>query len=432
MKNTAALLVHGAHPGSIVGSMLRVRLPHVALGELCELRASAAAPHAIGHGVVVAINADIATVSVLGSSDGLSRDIVIVPTGNPLTVAVSQAMLGSVLDGMGNCVERMDQQPHAPASAPARKANTPPPAYLARRPIEAPFCTGVRAIDALLTCGIGQRTGIFAAAGSGKTTLLEMIVDDAEADVVVIALIGERGREVAGFVERVRASGRAARTVIVQATSDTAPATRCSAALLATTVAEYFRDGGKRVLLVVDSITRYARALRDLALASGEPPARRGYPASVFEALPRLLERPGCTEDGSITAFYSVLLEEEEGADPVGEEVKSLLDGHIYLSARLAGRGHFPAIDLLRSASRMFGAVCSGQQQEMARRLRGALGVLEEMQLMRDLGEYRPGANAQFDAAIAQEAAINAFLRQRADQRPDLRQTMEELYALPI
>jgi type III secretion protein N (ATPase) len=274
--------------------------------------------------------------------------------------------------------------------------------------------------------------GIFAAAGAGKTSLTERLLENAGADVYVVVLVGERGREVSAFVDRIAASGNASRTVIVQSTSDTAPAARCSAALLGTSVAEYFRDSGCRVLLVMDSMTRYARALRDVALASGEPPARRGYPASVFEALPRLVERPGRTVKGSITAFYTVLLEDEEEVDAIGEEVKSLLDGHIYLSSKLAGTGHYPAIDILRSKSRLFNEVATERQSAGAMALRKTLSVLEEMQFMRDLGEYTPGANPQNDAALAKEKAVLAFLRQARHERCDYADALEALHALAL
>jgi len=272
--------------------------------------------------------------------------------------------------------------------------------------------------------------GIFAGAGAGKTTLAEMLLENADVDVSVVALVGERGREVAALVERLRHSPRAQRTVIVQATSDTAPALRSQAPLIATTIAEHFRDQGLRVLLVMDSVTRYARALRELALGAGEPPARRGFPASVFEALPRLLERSGRTETGCITAFYTVLLEDEQDADPIGEEVKSLLDGHFYLSSRLAGRGHLPALDVLRSGSRLFASLAAPDQQQAAARVRGLLGTLEDLQLMRDLGEYTPGVSAVYDKAVASEAALMAFLRQGQQERSALRGTLEALHEL--
>ncbi|WP_445147336.1 FliI/YscN family ATPase [Dyella sp. Tek66A03] len=421
-----------AHPDSIVGSIIRVRLPQVAVGELCEVRKSAASTENICEGVVVALDDGVASVSLFGDSRGLSSNIVVVPTGGQQRVEISSALLGGVMDGFGRCVDRLCELVNVTVDVNSRHVNASAVDYRSRLAVDEPFSTGIRAIDALLSTGVGQRMGIFAAAGAGKTTLSEMLIDHAKADVYVIALVGERGREVASFVERARASSNAARTIIVQAASDTAPATRCNAAMLATAVAEYFRDQGARVLLVMDSMTRYARALRDVALAAGEPPARRGYPASVFEALPKLVERPGRTLLGSVTAFYTVLLEDEEDADPVGEELKSLLDGHIYLSARLAGRGHFPAIDLLRSGSRLFNQLANPDQQNRAQRLRSILGLLADMQLMRDLGEYKPGSNAQHDTAVENEEYIHAFLRQSRNDYVDFNAAMRSLNALAI
>jgi len=299
-----------------------------------------------------------------------------------------------------------------------------------RRAVVRPFPTGVRAVDGLLTVGEGQRVGIFAAAGSGKTTLVEMLLEGSRCDVRVVALIGERGREVAAFVDALRNSPVASRTIIVQATSDTSPATRVNAAMVATRISEYFRQKGSGVLLVMDSVTRYARALRDMALSAGEPPARRGYPASVFEALPRLVERPGNTRDGSITAFYTVLMEEEGEADPVGEEVKSLLDGHIHLAGRLAQRGHFPAIDIHGSGSRLFLQLANEQQRAAAARVRDLLGRLEDLQLLRDIGEYQPGVQPEQDMAIAKESALHAYLRQGRHEQVDMASGQEALHAL--
>jgi len=419
----------GAHPDAISGSTLRACLPHVAIGELCEIRMSATSSQAPVQGVVTALVDGIASVSLLGDSEGLSMDAVILPSGELQKVHVSPVLLGCVLDAHGRTVERLDGGASVTSHPDARSLTSPPVNYRERRSVDEPFATGIRAIDALLSCGVGQRMGIFAPAGGGKTTLTEMLLESAIADVYVVALVGERGREVGGFVERLRASGNAARTVIVQSTSDTAPAARCSAAQMAATVAEYFRDTGCRVLLVMDSVTRYARALRDVALAAGEPPARRGFPASVFEALPRLLERPGRTVLGSITAFYTVLLEDEEEADAVGEEVKSLLDGHIYLSSRLAAKGHYPAIDVLRSKSRLFNEVATPGQMEAAMRLRRDLSALDDLQFMRDMGEYKPGANAQNDALLARESPIHAFLQQGRHERVDYAAAVEALRA---
>lgn len=402
-----------AHPAAISGSMLRVPLSRVAIGEVCHLQAAAADDTDAGVGRVVAVDHGMASIGLLRDSAGLSPACLVFPSGSTASLDVSDRMLGSVLDGEGREVERLT--PARGWGSQRRALAQPAPDYQQRQPVQTPLQTGVRAIDALLTCGEGQRIGIFAGAGAGKTTLMEMLVENAEVDVSIIALIGERGREVSELVAQLRESPQAARTIVVQATSDMAPATRSQAALVATTLAEHFRDQGLRVLLVMDSLTRYARALRDLALGAGEPPARRGFPASVFETLPRLVERAGCTRRGSITAFYTVLLEDEQDADPIGEEVKSLLDGHFHLTTELAGRGHFPALDVLRSGSRLFTQLADPRQQQAAQILRGLLATLDDMKLMRELGEYTPGSSAVCDAAIAKEAGVIAFLRQARD-----------------
>ena len=408
--------------------MLRVPLPQVAIGELCLLHASAADDTVVGQGVVVALEHGIASVGLLQDSTGLSVQCLVTPSGHPPSVAASWAQLGSVIDGLGHEVERLAPAQAGPQQVRPLSGNGSD--YRLRQPVDTVLPTGVRAIDGLLTCGEGQRVGIFAGAGAGKTTLAEMLLDNAAVDVAIVALVGERGREVATLVERMRGSPRASRCIIVQATSDTAPAVRCNAAQLATTLSEYFRDQGQRVLLVLDSVTRYARALRELALAAGELPARRGFPASVFEALPRLLERAGRSDHGSITAFHTVLLEDENEADPIGEEVKSLIDGHLYLSSKLAGRGHYPALDVLRSGSRLFGQLACPAQKAAVNRLRGVLGTLDDLQLMRELGEYKPGISDQYDKAIALEPQLLAFLQQPAEQACALDQTLEALHAL--
>lgn len=428
MTSARSLWRPAAHPAAIVGSMLRAPLPEVAIGDVCRLQVSAHDDAPAGSGTVVAVEHGIASIGLLRDSAGLSSQCLVIPTGQGPTIAVSERLLGSVLDGQGREVERLC--PATESQPVTRRIDGRGVDYRRRRPIETVMHTGIRAVDSLLTCGEGQRVGIFAGAGAGKTTLAEMLLENADVDVSVVALVGERGREVAALVARLRHSPRGALTVIVQATSDTAPALRSQAPLIATTIAEHFRDQGRRVLLVMDSVTRYARALRELALGAGEPPARRGFPASVFEALPRLLERSGRTETGCITAFYTVLLEDEQDADPIGEEVKSLLDGHLYLSSRLAGRGHLPALDVLRSGSRLYTSLADPAQQQDAERVRGVLGTLEDLQLMRDLGEYTPGLSATYDKAVATEAALMAFLRQGQQERSTLPRTLEALHEL--
>ena len=426
--NALRLERRGAHPRRLSGPLIEAALRGVSIGEVCEVRRHWASTELLARAQVIGFKPDVVVLSLLGEARGLSRESMIVPTGSTLRLYCSAAMLGSVLDARGTIVERL-----APAAGFAGRdypVDADPPSYQQRRPVNEPLMTGIRAIDGLLTCGIGQRLGIFAAAGSGKTSLINMLISHTEADVFVIGLIGERGREVTEFIEHLRHSHKRARCVVVYATSDLSSVDRSNAALQATAVAEYFRDQGHCVVLLLDSLTRYARARRDLALAAGEMPARRGYPASVFDALPRLLERPGHTARGSITAFYTVLLESDDEPDPIAEEIRSILDGHVYLSRSLAAKGHFPAIDVLRSASRVAPQVTSEPTQRLAIATREVLARLEALQVFLDLGEYSPGADAANDHAIACRDGLQAWLRQAAAEPSPPDETLRSLHEL--
>ncbi|KZE88091.1 type III secretion system ATPase SctN [Chromobacterium subtsugae] len=422
------LLRRLANPQRLSGPILEAALPGVAIGELCDIRRGWQDREVVARAQVVGFQRERAVLSLIGAARGLSREAVLAPSGRAMSAWVGEAALGAVLDPTGRIVERF--APAEGAGGEERAIDADPPPYSQRVGIRQPLATGVRAIDGLLTCGVGQRVGIFAAAGCGKTMLMHMLIEQGDADVFVIGLIGERGREVTEFAESLRASPRRGRCVLVYATSDFSSVDRCNAALLATTVAEHFRDQGKKVMLFVDSMTRYARALRDVALAAGEPPARRGYPASVFDSLPRLLERPGATRGGSITAFYTVLLESDDEPDPMADEIRSILDGHIYLSRKLAGQGHYPAIDALRSASRVAGQVTDADHRRSAAAVRGLMARLEELQVFLDLGEYRPGENADNDRALAARAPLQRWLRQGVDESSPLADTLAGLHAL--
>lgn len=417
-----------AHPQRLNGPLLEAVLHDVVIGEVCEVRNDWRDSRATARAQVIGFSPDAVLLSLLGDARGLSRESLIVPTGSTLSLYCSSAMLGAVIDPQGKIVERL-----VPGDAFDGRdcvVDASPPSYDQRRPVNRQMITGVRAIDGLLTCGIGQRIGIFAAAGSGKTSLMNMLIAHSEADVFVIGLIGERGREVTEFIDMLRHSERCGRCVVIYATSDFSSVDRCNAALQATAIAEYFRDQGKQVVLMLDSMTRYARARRDLALAAGEAPARRGYPASVFDSLPRLLERPGATAKGSITAFYTVLLESDDEPDPIAEEIRSILDGHIYLSRKLAASGHFPAIDVLRSASRVANQVTEPGVQQLAASARGVLARIEELQVFLDLGEYRQGENAANDRAMACREALVEWLRQDIDEGCAPRDALERLHGL--
>ena len=422
------LLSHLAHPQRVSGPIIEAALPGVAVGEMCEIRRNWRDHSVVARAQVVGLQREYAVLSLVASARGLTREAILQPSGRSLSAWVGESVLGAVLDPTGNIVERFS--PEFNQNGEERCIDTSPPAYSLRVGVRTPLITGIRAIDGLLTCGVGQRVGIFASAGCGKTMLMHMLIEQTEADVFVIGLIGERGREVTEFAETLRTSPKRERCALVFATSDFSPVDRCNAALLATTVAEYFRDQGKRVVLFVDSMTRYARALRDVALASGEPPARRGYPASVFDSLPRLLERPGATLSGSITAFYTVLLESDDEPDPMADEIRSILDGHIYLSRQLAGQGHYPAIDVLKSTSRVSGQVTDTDHQHVSADVRKLMGRMAELQVFVDLGEYRPGENVDNDRVMNARDPLREWLCQSLHEYSTFDHTLRGMYVL--
>nr|AJW29725.1 type III secretion system protein [Pantoea ananatis] len=409
--------------------MIEAHLPGTRIGEICEIQKSLLEPEVLGTAQVIGFNKEHTLLSLLNDNQGFSRSNILLPTGKPFRIYVHKNIAGAIIDATGTVRGRLDNAVQQSLSgAQSLEACGAPNHFAQRKPIAESLATGVRAIDGLLTCGQGQRMGIFAAAGCGKTSLMSMIVEHSEADIYVIGLIGERGREVTEFVEELKRSPRCSQIVLVYATSDRSCVERCNAAQIATTIAEFFSEQGKNVLLFVDSITRYARALRDLALSMGELPARRGYPASVFEALPKLLERPGRFLTGSITAFYTVLIENEEESDVIGDEVRSILDGHIYLSKKLAAKGHYPAIDIMQSISRVFLQVTDPEHRQLAKRFREYLVCQKEMQLYLDLGEYRRGENPENDAAFDRKNQMEAFLQQSMDEKTDMQACLERLY----
>lgn len=425
----AQCLVHLAHPLRIQGNVIEAHLPGTRIGEICEIQKSLLEPEVLGTAQVIGFNKEHTLLSLLNDNQGFSRSNVLLPTGKPFRIDVHKNIAGAIIDATGTVRGRLDNAvQQSLTGVQSLEACGAPKDFTQRKPIAKSLATGVRAIDGLLTCGKGQRMGIFAAAGCGKTSLMSMIVEHSEADIYVIGLIGERGREVTEFVEELKRSSRCSQIVLVYATSDRSCVERCNAAQIATTIAEFFSEQGKNVLLFIDSITRYARALRDVALSMGELPARRGYPASVFEALPKLLERPGRFLTGSITAFYTVLIENEEESDVIGDEVRSILDGHIYLSKKLAAKGHYPAIDIMQSISRVFLQVTDPEHRQLAKRFREYLVRQKEMQLYLDLGEYRRGENPENDAAFDRKNQMEAFLQQSMDEKTGMQACLESLH----
>lgn len=339
---------------------------------------------------------------------------------------VGPGLLGRVIDSRGQVI---DNRP-PPVLDERISISSPPPVATSRPRIDAPLSTGVRVIDGLLTCGIGQRIGIFSGSGVGKSVTLGMMARYTSADVAVIALIGERGREVNDFLERDLGEQGRAKSVVVVATSDQPALVRVQAAMTATTVAEYFRDLGKNVLLIMDSVTRFALAQREIGLAAGEPPTTRGFPPSVFALLPKLVERAGRNEHGSITAFYSVLVEGDDTNEPVSDTVRGLLDGHVILSRRLASQAHWPAIDVLGSISRLFPDITPPEQRAAAQTVRELMSAYRDHEDLISIGAYRPGANPTVDAAIAMRDEINRFLRQAVEENSSVDSARADLLKL--
>lgn len=422
----------------LTGLVLRATAPGARVGELVEIERHAdsktRSPDSDSPllAEVVGFRGEEVVLLPLGSATGIGPASVVRPLGRPLTIQVGPALLGRVLDAYGVPV---DGGPSLSSLLPdlvpcSVERDAPEP--LRRRRISETLPLGLRAIDGCLTVGQGQRLGLFSGPGIGKTTLLGQIARNTAADVTVIGLIGERGREVRDFLDTQLDPAARKRTVVVCATSDQPPLLRIKAALAATTIAEHFRDRGKRVLLLMDSLTRIARAQREVGLAAGELPARQGYPPSVFALLPRLLERTGQDEFGSITAVYAVLVTGtgEEADDIIAEEVRATLDGHIELSRDLAERGHHPAIDILRSLSRLMDDLVDAPHRQAASRLRSVLAVVARQRDLVLLGAYQRGSDPETDAALDRLPRIEAFLRQERGDRSDLDETRRRLLAL--
>lgn len=374
---------------------------------------------------VVGFSGDRVYLMPTGESRGLVPDARVLPTNESYEAKVGPGLLGRIIDGTGRPLDGK-----GPLVTLAKVPLLPEPLNpLARKPIKEPLDVGVRAINALLTVGRGQRMGLFAGSGVGKSVLLGMMTRFTTADIIVVGLIGERGREVKDFIETNLGPKGMARAVVVAAPADTSPVIRLHGAMLATSIAEYFRDQGKHVLLLMDSLTRYAQAQREIALAIGEPPATKGYPPSVFAKLPQLVERAGTSADkgGSITAFYTVLAEGDDQQDPIADAARAILDGHIVLSRNLADAGHYPAIDIEASISRVQPAVTDAAQQKSVRRFRQVYSSYQQNKDLISVGAYSPGADPKIDEAIKMQPRLVDFLQQGMDQPVPLAQSIQQL-----
>ncbi len=390
----------------LVGFIVEVEGLKLSIGEICEIFLNSDGSSCI-RAEVVGFREDSMLLMPLGELENIGPGCLVRPVGKKMEVPVGKGLLGRILDGLGNPIDgrELDVSGRYPL-----KKEAPDP--LKRRLIREVLPTGVRAIDALLTCGRGQRMGIFAGSGVGKSTLLGMIARHSKAEVNVIALIGERGREVREFLEKDLKSDGLQKSVVVVATSDQPALVRIKAVFTATAVAEYFRDQGKNVVLMMDSITRFAMAQRELGLAVGEPPTTKGYPPSVFALLPKFLERAGQAEKGSITGFYTVLVDADDMNEPIADAARSILDGHIVLSRDLASRNHYPAVDVLASVSRVMPDITTEQHKGLADRLKNLLASYFRSEDLINIGAYEKGSNPRVDEAIEHYGRIENFLKQ--------------------
>ena len=405
----------------VQGLLIESHGPQAIIGELCRI----VAPK--GHGMlraeVVGLRDQIVQLMVFDETAGIEVGCAVIATGELLSVSVSRKLLGRTLDALGNPTDDkgdIESLVRYPAVA-------SPPDPLKRKRIKERITTGVRAIDGLLPVGKGQRLGIFAGSGVGKSTLLGMIARNTNADVNVVALIGERGREVNDFIENDLGPEGLARSVIIVSPSSAPPLARLRAAYVATAVAEFFRDQGLDVMLLFDSVTRFARAQREIGLAVGEPPATRGYTPSVFDSMPKMLERCGTSDKGTITGFYTILVDGDDMDEPIADTVRGILDGHIVLSRRLAQRNHYPAIDVLSSISRLAPMVSGPVSRKVAGYVRKMMSTYAEAEDLIDVGAYRAGTNPAIDEAVAKRGAIEDFLIQAVEERSGIQDTLTAL-----
>lgn len=405
----------------VIGLTVESEGPDVKIGELCYIH-----PHKVDKPLkaeVVGFKENKVILMPLGDLESIGPGCDVVASGKPLTVQVGHELLGKVLDGLGQPLDGT----YLPSRMSTYSTNNVPGNPLERPRVLQPISVGIRCIDGLLTIGKGQRVGIFAGSGVGKSTMMGMIARNTEADVNVIALIGERGREVLDFIERDLGPEGLARSVVVVATSDQPALIRIKGAMIATSIAEYFRDRGLNVMLMMDSVTRFAMAQREVGLAVGEPPATRGYTPSVFAMLPRLLERSGTGPKGSITAFYTVLVDGDDMNEPIADAVRGILDGHIVLDRNLANKGHFPAIDVLSSVSRVMNEIVSEEHQEAAEQFKRLLSIYKGSEDLINLGAYQQGSNPDIDLSIQYIDSIWSYTKQKTNEQLNFSEARDRL-----
>lgn len=420
VRQSSTVCMHGRIV-KVTGLAMESVGPPVRLGEVCMVHSGSATPTLETE--VVGFSGEKVILLALGNMNGVSTTSKVVATGRRLSVRVGPELLGRVLDGLGRPIDGLG--PIRCGRFYPIDASSPDP--LKRRVIEQPLPVGIRAIDGLITCGTGQRMGIFAGSGVGKSSLLGMMARNTQADLNVIALVGERGREVREFLERDLGEEGLKRSVVVVATSDKPPLVRLKAAMVATAITEYFRDQGADVLFLLDSLTRVATAGREVGLSVGEPPTTRGYTPSVFAFLPKLLERTGSGSKGTTTAFYTVLVEGDDMDEPVADAVRSILDGHIVLSRELAEKGHYPAIDVLASISRVMNQVTSREHQSLASEIKRTIATYKGAEDLINIGAYSSGSNVEIDRAIARNEQVRRFLVQPVGERVYFEETLRQM-----
>lgn len=405
----------------VVGLTIRVEGISVFIGEVCEIFLPFENKKTLGE--VVGFSKNQVLLMPLDYLDGIGPGCLVRPTGKKLTVKINEQLLGHTLDGLGRLMDGTELM----GSYEEYPVVQEPPTPFQRKKIDCIMTTGVRVIDGLLTVGQGQRMGIFAGSGVGKSTLLGMLAKYCNADIIVIGLVGERGREVKEFIENDLGEEGYKKSIVVCATSDMPPLVRLKGAHVATAIAEFFRDKGKKVVLMMDSVTRFAMAQREIGLSIGEPPTTRGYTPSVFTTLPKLLERSGMSDKGSITAFYTVLVEGDDMNEPIADAVRGILDGHLILSRKIAAQNHYPAVDIQNSLSRLMSNLVTDEQKKLAGELKENISVYQESKDLIDIGAYKQGSNALTDYAISVHHPIQDFLKQSVDEYSSYKDTLDLL-----